>query len=84
MTTWATILTLSHQYGSGGSLIARDLGRRLNWAVWDKEIVRTIAAQPNIAWNWPTASSPSTLDAEIRVKEGRIEMNSGTARARKR
>jgi len=48
MTTWATILTLSHQYGSGGSLIARDLGRRLNWAVWDKEIVRTIAAQQHV------------------------------------
>jgi cytidylate kinase len=48
MTTSATVLTLSHQYGSGGSLIAHDLGRRLNWAVWDKEIVRTIASQQHV------------------------------------
>ena len=48
MTTWATVLTLSHQYGSGGSLIARDLGRRLNWTVWDKEIVHTIASQQHV------------------------------------
>lgn len=48
MTTRATILTLSHQYGSGGSLIASDLGRRLNWTVWDKEIVRTIASQQHV------------------------------------
>jgi cytidylate kinase len=48
MTTRATILTLSHQYGSGGSLIARDLGRRLNWTVWDKEIVRAIASQQHV------------------------------------
>ena len=29
MHTPITLLTLSHQYGSGGSLIARDLGQRL-------------------------------------------------------
>jgi cytidylate kinase len=40
-----TLLTIAHQYGSGGSLIARELGRRLNWAVWDKELVQKIASQ---------------------------------------
>ena len=49
MNTPITLLTLSHQYGSGGSLIARDLGQRLNWKVWDKEIVQTIAAQQNVS-----------------------------------
>jgi hypothetical protein len=44
-TDTAPMLTLSHLYGSGGSLIARDLGRRLHWTVWDKEIVRQIASQ---------------------------------------
>ena len=39
------MLTISHQYGSGGSLIARDLGRRLAWSVWDKEIVHRIATE---------------------------------------
>ena len=44
-----SILTLSHLYGSGGSLIARDLGRRLNWTVWEKEIVRQIASQYKVS-----------------------------------
>ena len=44
-----SMLTISHQYGSGGSRISRDLGRRLNWAVWEKEIVRQIAAQYKVA-----------------------------------
>jgi cytidylate kinase len=39
------MLTISHQYGSGGSQIARNLGGRLHWAVWDKEIVRKIARE---------------------------------------
>src|SRR5262245_53942424 len=39
------MLTISHQYGSGGSQIARALGDRLQWPVWDKEIVRKIAAE---------------------------------------
>src|SRR5262245_11378531 len=39
------MLTISHQYGSGGSQIARDLGGRLQWSVWDKEIVRKIATE---------------------------------------
>jgi cytidylate kinase len=44
-TSPALMLTVSHQYGSGGSQIARDLGGRLQWTVWDKEIVRKIAAE---------------------------------------
>jgi CMP/dCMP kinase len=40
-----SMLTISHLYGSGGSLIARDLGGRLHWTVWDKEIVHQIASQ---------------------------------------
>lgn len=49
MTTPAPMLTLSHQYGSGGSLIAQDLAQRLGWSVWDKEIVQKIASQQNVA-----------------------------------
>lgn len=49
MHTPITLLTLSHQYGSGGSLIARDLGQRLKWKVWDKEIVRAIASQQHVS-----------------------------------
>jgi cytidylate kinase len=43
------MLTISHQYGSGGSQIARDLGSRLQWSVWDKEIVRKIATEYQLA-----------------------------------
>jgi len=41
-------LTISHLYGSGGSLIARYLGHRLNWTVWDKEIAHQIASQQQV------------------------------------
>ncbi len=44
-----SLLTISHQYGSGGSRIARALGRRLHWAVWEKEIVRKIASQYKVS-----------------------------------
>ncbi len=44
-----SLLTLSHQYGSGGSRIARDLGQRLQWSVWEKEIVRRIASQYKVS-----------------------------------
>ncbi len=44
-----SVLTISHQYGSGGSLIARELGRRLGWSVWEKEIVRKIATQYKVS-----------------------------------
>lgn len=49
MNTPARLLTISHLYGSGGSLIARDLGRRLQWTVWDKEFVRQIASRYEVA-----------------------------------
>jgi len=49
MRSQANILTLSHQYGSGGSRIARELGRRLGWSVWEKEIVRQIASQYKVS-----------------------------------
>src|SRR5207302_9416046 len=39
------MLTISHQYGSSGSQIARDLGGRLQWPVWDKEFVRKISTE---------------------------------------
>jgi cytidylate kinase len=39
------MLTISHQYGSGGSQIARAIGDRLQWPVWDKEFVRKMAAE---------------------------------------
>lgn len=44
-----SMLTISHMYGSGGSRIARALGRRLQWAVWEKEIVRKIASQYKVS-----------------------------------
>ena len=43
------MLTISHQYGSGGSQIARDLGGRLRWSVWDKEIVHKMATEYQLA-----------------------------------
>ncbi len=47
-TSAKSMLTISHLYGSGGSRIARDLGNRLHWTVWDKEIVRQIASQQKV------------------------------------
>ena len=49
MSTRAPMLTISHQYGSGGSQIARAIGDRLQWPVWDKEFVRKMAAEYQIA-----------------------------------
>lgn len=49
MRSTANMLTISHQYGSGGSRIARELGRRLGWSVWEKEIVRQIASQYKVS-----------------------------------
>ncbi|MGE0683533.1 MAG: AAA family ATPase [Candidatus Binatia bacterium] len=49
MPSTASSLTISHQYGSGGSRIARALGRRLGWSVWEKEIVRKIASQYKVS-----------------------------------
>ena len=43
------MLTISHQYGSGGSQIARDLGSRLQWSMWDKEILRRVATEYQLA-----------------------------------
>src|SRR5215831_4460869 len=48
-TSETRMLTNSHQYGSGGSQIALDVGSRLQWAVWDKEIVRKIATEYQLA-----------------------------------
>jgi cytidylate kinase len=47
--TARSMLTISHQYGSGGSRIARALGHRLHWTVWEKEIVRQIASQYKVS-----------------------------------
>src|SRR5256712_10299967 len=54
------MLTISHQYGSGGSQIARDLGGRLQWPVWDKEIVRKIATEYQFS------------EPEVEVKDERV------------
>jgi cytidylate kinase len=48
-TSETSMLTISHQYGSGGSQIALDLGNRLQWSVWDKGIVRKIATEYQLA-----------------------------------
>ncbi|HEV8712463.1 MAG TPA: cytidylate kinase-like family protein [Candidatus Binatia bacterium] len=47
-TSTKSMLTISHLYGSEGSLIARAVGRRLNWTVWDKEIVHQIASRQQV------------------------------------
>jgi cytidylate kinase len=44
-----SMLTISHLHGSGGRQIIGDLARRLNWTVWDKEIVRKIASQYEVS-----------------------------------
>ncbi len=49
MRSQANMLTLSHQYGSGGSRIAREIGRRLGWSVWEKEIIRQISSQYKVS-----------------------------------
>ena len=49
MPSSADVLTISHQYGSGGSRVARALGQRLGWSVWEKEIVRKIASQYKVS-----------------------------------
>ena len=49
MPSTTNVLTISHQYGSGGSRIARALGGRLGWSVWEKEIVRKIASQYKVS-----------------------------------
>lgn len=54
------MLTISHQYGSGGSQIARDLGGRLQWSVWDKEIVRKMATEYELA------------EADVEAKDERV------------
>lgn len=43
------VITISHLYGSGGSRVAQELGRRLGFSVWDKEIVRQISARYELA-----------------------------------
>ncbi|MGH7966420.1 MAG: AAA family ATPase [Candidatus Binatia bacterium] len=49
MNTTARMLTIAHLYGSAGSRIARELGSRLQWTVWDKEFVRQIASRYEVA-----------------------------------
>ena len=61
-TTDTLMLTIfSDEYGSGGSQIARDLGDRLQWSVWDKEIVRKIAAL-----------SISSAETDVEAKDERV------------
>jgi cytidylate kinase len=42
-------LTLSRQYGSGGAELAQRLGERLDWQVFDREILSLIARQAHTA-----------------------------------
>ena len=44
-----SVITVSHLHGSGGSAVARELGRRLGFEVWDNEIVRRIASRYDLA-----------------------------------
>jgi len=38
-----TVITIDREYGSGGSDIARKLGERLKWPVWDERLTHEIA-----------------------------------------
>jgi len=73
------MLTISHQYGSGGSLIAREPGGRLRWSVWDKEIVHKIATEYQLA-----ETNVRPKDERVRVvhrKAGRPSRDGGFATA---
>lgn len=37
------VITIDRQYGSGASDIARQLGARLGWEVWDERLTSEIA-----------------------------------------
>jgi len=43
-----SILTISRQYGSGGSEIARIVAERLGWSLWDRELVEAIAQDAGV------------------------------------
>lgn len=43
------IVTLSREFGSGGGALARDLGRRLEWRVVDRQVVQKIAAELRVS-----------------------------------
>lgn len=42
------VITISRQLGSDGEKIAEQLGRELDWEVWDSEIVDRIATDANV------------------------------------
>ncbi|MBN2448512.1 MAG: cytidylate kinase-like family protein [Phycisphaerae bacterium] len=44
----ADFITISRIYGSGGSLIAEALGERLNWPVFDREILQSMAGDDSV------------------------------------
>src|SRR4051812_11987213 len=43
-----TIVTISRQYGSGGSEVAQRVARALGWHLWDNELVDQVAARLGI------------------------------------
>lgn len=44
------VITISRQLGSGGRQIAQTLGLRLNWPVWDREILDVVATTSNLRY----------------------------------
>ena len=42
-------VTISRQHGSGGATIAREIARRLDFKVYDREIIQQIAAETRVA-----------------------------------
>lgn len=42
------LITLSREFGSGGSELAQELGTRLGWRVLDRDLVQLVAARLNL------------------------------------
>ncbi len=44
-----TVITVSRQFGSRGRLVATRLSERLDWSLWDKDLVDTIARDAEVS-----------------------------------
>ncbi len=42
------VITIAREYGSGGTLVARELARRLGWRLLDRELIREIARRARV------------------------------------
>lgn len=44
----ARVITISHESGAGGAAVAREVGRLLDWPVYDRELLERIAEQAGL------------------------------------